>query len=89
MGHKPTLKHSIDRKNVNGNYEPDNCRWATNKEQSRNKTNSRLFTYKTQSKCASEWCQIYGIANSTFHNRIIKGWSIEKTIETKVRFKSK
>jgi hypothetical protein len=37
MGEKPTAKHSLDRINVNGNYEPSNCRWATIAEQSNNK----------------------------------------------------
>ena len=41
MGDKPTLKHSIDRKDVDGNYILDNCRWATSKEQNNNKRNSK------------------------------------------------
>lgn len=42
MGRKPTPRHSIDRKNVNGNYEPGNCRWATEKEQTANKQTRQM-----------------------------------------------
>lgn len=46
MGKKPTLKHSLDRIDVNGNYEPSNCRWATNTEQNRNKRENVKFEYE-------------------------------------------
>lgn len=79
---------TLDRIDVNGNYEPSNCRWATCKIQSRNKTNNIFYTYNGETLCVSEWLERISMASSTFCNRIKRGWSFEKSITTPVRAKS-
>lgn len=76
----------IDRIDVNGNYEPNNCRWITKREQQFNKTNTRYFEYKGQKKCLAEWAEIFGMNKPTLYNRIYNlGWSIDKALETEVK----
>ena len=78
-GYNDTL--TIDRINVNGNYEPRNCRWATMIEQQNNVTRNRILEYKSSRKTMSEWAKIYNIPYSKFNKRIQMGWNIEKVIK--------
>lgn len=85
MGYKPSSKHSIDRIDVNGDYRPSNCRWATAKEQARNKTNNRVIHYKGKELCSSHWGEVLGMHRSTIEQRLDRGWSVEKALTTPVR----
>ncbi len=76
---------TLERIDVNSNYEPSNCKWASPKEQSRNRTNNVFYTYKKQTKCVGEWCELLKMPTSTFYNRIKRGWSIDEIIETPIR----
>lgn len=79
MGTKPSAKHSIDRINVNGNYEPLNCKWATRTEQSRNVRNNVKVTYNNETKCISEWASIYKIGwNALYYRIFVAKWSLDK-----------
>lgn len=63
---------SIDRINVNSNYEPNNCRWVNQKTQQRNRRNNKLITYNNETHCLFEWAEIYGINPKLLSQRLIR-----------------
>lgn len=80
-GYKDNL--TIDRIDCNGNYEPNNCRWTSNKQQQRNKHNNRNITIQGETHCLSEWCDILGLNVNTVNTRLRRNWSIERALELK------
>lgn len=82
-GYKNNL--SIERINVNGNYEPSNCTWANAKKQANNRTSNHPIFYNNERHSISEWAEILKINRSTLWYRIKRGWTIERAFTTPVK----
>lgn len=65
---------TLDRKDTNGPYSPDNCRWATMKEQQNNRRNNRLITHDGKTQTIAQWADQTGIAAATISWRLQAGW---------------
>lgn len=81
MGERPE-KTSIDRIDVNGDYCPENCRWANPREQGRNRRNNILVEFKGQTLCMKDLCASFGFSYDTIKYRINKGMSLEQALTT-------
>lgn len=74
---------TLDREDNNGPYSPENCRWATNKEQTNNMSKSLFFELGGERRTLKEWASIYGLNYNTVYSRIYRnGWDFEKAITT-------
>ena len=81
---------TIDRIDVNGNYCPENCRWVTPKEQMSNTTRNIKVTINGITKCVAEWCEEYGILQTTVYQRVTNfGWNYHDAITTPVRTRNR
>ncbi len=85
MGIRPQGK-TLDRfPNPNGNYESENCRWATPTEQTNNRSYTHWITFNGETLNVKQWSERLGIKHMTLHGRVSRGWSIERAFNHPVR----
>ena len=80
---------TIDRINVNGNYEPTNCRFVDKYTQANNMSCNHKIEYKGETKNMAEWAKIFNINYDVLRCRLRRGWSVEKALTTKLSRKGK
>lgn len=80
LSHGYTDELLIERNDNNGPYCPENCRWATRKEQNCNTRQNHWLTYDGRTMTISQWAEATGLSQSAIFCRIQKGWSVEKTL---------
>lgn len=85
MGMRPNAEYSLDRINNEQGYSKDNCRWATRKEQCRNRRTSLMLTINNVTKAMAEWAEISGVEYTVVKDRIAAGWPAQKAVFTPKR----
>lgn len=87
MGPKPTPQHSIERKDNNGDYSPENCEWATRDQQNNNQRSNIKITAHGKTQTAAQWAKELSISAHIIRRRYNNGWNHEDIVNTPIKCK--
>lgn len=85
MGFKPTPEHTVDRIDNSKGYSPENCRWATKREQTHNSSQVKYLTFGGKTMVIMDWARELKMDRTTLGKRLSSGWSVEEALTTPVR----
>lgn len=80
MGPRPSPQHTIDRKDNDGSYSPDNCVWETWRNQYRNRRQTVWIEFRGERLCQKDWCRRFDLDEATFAARLRRGWLLERAL---------
>ncbi len=86
MGPRPSAEHSVERKDNDGPYSPENCVWATRHTQARNTRQNHQITFRGETLCITDWARRIGIHPVSLYYRITRlKWPLERALTTPSR----
>lgn len=88
LGKRPSKMHSLERIDNDAGYSPDNCRWATKKDQCNNTSRSCFLEYDGLRLTITQWAERLGVSRNTLHGRRRKGWTDREIIEDRPHLKT-
>jgi hypothetical protein len=77
-----TEELTIERKDNNKGYCPENCCWIKKSEQSKNRTSNHYITYNNKTMTLTDWSKYLGIKRTTLSSRLRRGWTVEQAFTT-------